>query len=100
MNLVVKLSIFVATMAIAMGAYLSYVLSPSNYLPWHEGPKWEPLLTIYDTITKEMYKDCESFNVSTAFGSTFGYSCGNALNPPVVMFHGGTFFLFCLGYFE
>ena len=95
MNVLVKISIIVAAVAVAIGGYLSYIFTP-KYLPWHDNPKWERFLKVYESIIDTMYKDCESFNVTTTYGSTFGYSCGDPQNQPVFMFPGGLFYLFYL----
>ena len=63
------------------------------YLPWDESNNnWKQLYNIYNDMANEMYENkdyCQSFNITTTFGSTFGYACGNPTNTPIFMFHGG-----------
>lgn len=53
---------------------------------WHEGERWEKMLSIYDGIAKEMFP--KSRLVPTKFGDTQVHTAGNSKNPPLVFFHG------------
>jgi pimeloyl-ACP methyl ester carboxylesterase len=56
--------------------------------PWHQGPHWQTFLQCYDRRATEQYSACSPRLVTTHFGSTQTYACGNPSHPPVVFLHG------------
>jgi len=55
---------------------------------WHEGPKWQRFLSIYDDRILQEYPDCDSRLLPTRFGSTQVHACGDSTKPAVLMLHG------------
>lgn len=91
-----KVSLFVATVAILLVGvkWQRSTQQVSSYLPWHEGPYWERMLSIYDDLAAELYRGCFSRYVATPYGSTHVFTCGDPTDwlkfPAILFLHGGS----------
>lgn len=63
--------------------------SPSSLAIWRkDGEAWEnKMLRIYDAKVATAYSDCDVRNLSSRFGTTRVYACGNPQHTPVFLLH-------------
>lgn len=80
----VRKALFV--LVVAWGVWFLFLRSSKD--PWHQGPKWEALLRLYDKMAKDQFDGCESKYLDTRFGSTHVFACGSASKPTVLFLHG------------
>lgn len=57
-------------------------------MKWHQGEKWETLLSVYDGIAREQFGDGMSKIIPTHFGDTQVHCQGDPSKSPLVFFHG------------
>lgn len=92
------LSIVVLILALLVGLVVRSSQSNNNsQKKWHDGPEWERLFRVYDTIAKEQYNNCGSkliqSSILTAEDKKSRYTtqvhiCGDSSHSPVMFFHG------------
>jgi pimeloyl-ACP methyl ester carboxylesterase len=63
-------------------------MSPASGTVWRSDEEaWENMLSIYDIKARNAYGDCDARILSSRFGNTQVYACGNPQNSSVFLLH-------------